>query len=342
MLMKDLSVPLRLILTEILHHRIIPCHYKQSEIVKDLKKRKAGYKGELILSHYVKELPQEKYYIFHDLQLEHNGVHFQIDTLLISRSYILIIEAKNIIGTLIFDNVFNQLIRYNADGTEDVFEDPRVQVKRLRKLLGGWLAKNGFNFLPIDTLVFFSSSTKTILKTNTTDYTALEEVCKGRDLFNKIDGMEKSYSQSRVNDETIHGLSKFLLCNHKPEKVDILKEYSLSVNDIRTGSRCLKCFHIPMIYKRGKWVCQNCDFITKDSFIGGIQDYFLLIKPSITNTECRNFLHIPTVDTAQKVLLLLNLPSKGNTRNRIYLSPSEKLSIPEALKEVPHAFHNKK
>lgn len=348
MLMKDLPVPLWLILTEALKKRILPGHYRIPDIEKDLAKIKAGYKGELILSHYVKQLPHDKYYIFHDLQLTHNGVHFQIDTLLITRNYILIIEAKNIKGTVLFDNVFNQLIRYNNDGTEDIFEDPRVQAKRLCKLLGGLLAANGLNFLPIDHLVFFSN-TKTILKTNTNDYSSLEKVCKGRDLFNKIEGLEKKYTHPRVDDNTIMDLAKFLFSNHSPMKMDILKDYSLTSKDIRTGVCCPKCLHIPMTYcKRRKWHCPVCEYISNDAFIAGVRDYFLLIKPSITNTECRSFLHIPTIDTAQKLLFLLNLPYSGSKRGRLYFPHSiefpvlsEKTSL-KPNRKVPHAFLNKK
>jgi hypothetical protein len=348
LLIKDLPVPLWLIQAEALKKRIIPGHYRLPEIEKDLAKIKAGYKGELILRYYIKQLPNEKYYIFHDLQLTHNGVHFQIDTLLISRYYILIIEAKNIKGTVIFDNVFNQLIRINSDGTEDTFEDPRIQVKRLRKLLGGFLAENGLNFLPIDHLVFFSS-TKTILKTNTNDYGSLEMVCKGRDLFNKIERLEKKYTHPRVNDEITLEMANFLLRNHSPMKIDILKEYSLTRMDLRTGVCCPKCLHIPMTYyKRRKWICPVCDYISKEAFIDGVRDYFLLINPTISNSECRNFLHIPTIDTAQKLLFQLNLPTSGTKKGRIYFPYSvefpvsaEKTSL-KLDKKVPHEFPNKK
>jgi hypothetical protein len=85
-------------------------------------------------------------------------------------------------------------------------------------------------------------------------------------------------------------------------------------------------------------LCPMCLAISKDAFISGVNDYFLLFKPSITNAECRNFLHIPTVDTTQKILLLLNLPSEGNTRNRVYFPPSEQFYI----EKVPHAFQNKR
>ncbi|QIZ10612.1 NERD domain-containing protein [Priestia megaterium] len=111
MIMKKLTPPHRLFLTQILKIRLILGHSKYQEIEKDLAKRWAGYWGEIALANYVKELPHDKYLIFHDLQLQYNGIHFQIDTLLLSQNYILIIEAKNIAGTLTFDNVFKQLIR---------------------------------------------------------------------------------------------------------------------------------------------------------------------------------------------------------------------------------------
>lgn len=317
MLMRDLPVPLRLVLTQVLVYRILIGHPKQPEIEKDLAKRKAGFRGELALRNFVKQLPLEKYVIFHDLQLEYNGFHFQIDTLLISRNGILIIEAKNIAGTLIFDNQFNQLIRVKPDGTEEIFEDPRVQAERLRILLGRLLAKYGMNFLPIDQLVFFSS-TKTFLKSNSNDPNAFKKVCKSRDIFKKIETFENTYNQPRVDEETIYKIANFLLSHHTPQKINILKEYGLTRNDIRSGVRCPDCLHIPMVYERRSWICPICLYTSKDAFIDAIRDYFLLINSSITNAECRSFLHLPTVHTAQKKLRLLKLPYEGEKRGRNY------------------------
>ncbi|WP_423802686.1 nuclease-related domain-containing protein [Neobacillus sp. SAB-20_R2A] len=315
--MRELPVPQWLILTEALHYRLIPGHPKHPEVEKDLAKIKAGYKGELTLSYYVKQLPNEKYYIFHDLQLELNGIHFQIDTLLISRNYILIIEAKNIIGTLIFDNVFNQLIRINQDGSEDVFEDPRVQAETLRMLLGRFLAKYGINFLPIDQLVFFSNI-KTNLKTNSNDINAFKKVCKRRDLFNKIEVFEKTFPQSKIDDNTLLKIANFLLSKHTPKKINILEKYGLTARDIISGVRCPQCLNIPMKYDKGKWHCSICQTTSKDAYIEAIKDHFLLIKPSITNAELRGLLHLPTNDTAQKILFRLHLPYEGKNKARLY------------------------
>ncbi|WP_242637862.1 MULTISPECIES: nuclease-related domain-containing protein [Bacillaceae] len=317
--MKELTSPHRLFLNEILKRRISRSHYKYQEIERDLAKRWAGYWGEMALANYVKELPQEKYLTFHDLQLQINGTHFQIDTLLLSRSYILIIEAKNIAGTLIFDNIFKQLIRVHEDGTEEAFEDPRVQCQRLKSLFQSWMVNNGCNLLPIDTLIFFKS-TNTILKTNPGEKVDFSKVCKGRDVFNKIDHFEQRYSHERVDSDTLTKIGDLLLSLHCPKPINILKEYNLTEKDIRSGVCCPteNCHHIPMNYKRGKWICPSCKTTSKDAYLEAVIDHFYLIKPTITNFELRSLLHLPNNDTAQKVLYKLNLPSTGKTKNRIY------------------------
>lgn len=326
MIMKELTPPQRLFLTEILKRRLKTGHSQYQEIEKDLARRWAGYWGEIALANYVKELPQEKYLIFHDLQLQVNSIHFQIDTLLLSQNFILIIEAKNILGTLVFDNVFKQLIRQNGNGTEESFEDPRVQAQRLESLLRKWLVKNGLNLLPIDHLVFFKSATKTILKTIQGDRTDFSKICKGRDLFNKIENIEQRFNQEKVDTQTLTQIGKLLLSQHCPKPINILKEYNLTEKDIRNGVCCPneKCQHIPMKYKRGKWICSSCQTTSKDAHLDALSDRFHLIGPTITNFEFRSFLHLPTIHTSQKILFRLNLPATGTTRNRIYhLSPKK-------------------
>ena len=326
--MKELPPPQRIFLTEILKKRVTFGHPKYLEIEKDLAKRWAGYWGEIALANYVKELPQEKYLIFHDLQLQINGTHFQIDTLLLSQNYILIIEAKNISGTLVFDNVFNQLIRIHEDGNEEAFEDPRVQCQRLQSLLRNWIAKNGCNLLPVDYLIFFKS-TNTILKTNPGERVDFNKVSKGRDVFNKIENLEQRYNHERVDGQIITKIGDLLLSQHSPKPINILKEYNLTEKDIRSGVCCPndKCHHIPMDYKRGKWTCPICQTTSKVAHLKALSDYFHLIKPTITNFEVRSFLHLPNNDITQKILLRLKLPSSGKTKNRIYHLCSKKVPV---------------
>ncbi|QIZ10611.1 hypothetical protein HFZ78_31020 [Priestia megaterium] len=201
-------------------------------------------------------------------------------------------------------------------GTEESFEDPRVQCQRLQSLLRNWLVKNGCNLLPVDTLVFFKS-TSSILKTNSGDKTDFSKVCKGRDLFNNIESMEQRNHQERVDTDTLTKIGKLLLSQHSPKPIDILKEYNLTEKDIRSGVCCPddKCNYIPMNFKRGKWICPNCQTSSKDAILKSLSHYFYLYKSTMTNLELRNYLHLPSPDTTQKVVHRLNLKTTGKTKD---------------------------
>lgn len=328
LVMKGLTPPQRLFLTEILKIRLLIGHRKYHEIEKDLAKRWAGFWGEIALANYVKELPHDKYLIFHDLELKYNGIHFQIDTLLLSRNYILIIEAKNIIGTLTFENTFYQLIRTHEDGTEESFEDPRVQCQRLQSLFRNWLIKNHCNILPVDTLIFFKS-TSTILKTNAGDKTDFSKICKGRDLFNKIERMEQTYQQEKIDTVTMENIAKLLLQQHSPKPINILKEFNLTEKDTRSGVCCpiKECNHIPMNYKRGNWQCPACKTTSNTALQTSLTHYYYLYKPTCTNQELRVFLKLPFPHTTQKVLHNLNLQKTGKTKDRLYYLRPEKVNL---------------
>lgn len=314
--MKDLTPPERLILTERLERRLIIGHYKHAEVERALAKRRAGYWGEITLNKFLKELPQNKYHIIHDLQLQIEGVHFQIDALLLNLHYILIIEAKNIIGTLTFDNIFKQLIR-NQDGKEEIFEDPRVQAKYHQMLLNRWLRYHGFNFLPVEHLTFFSSNS-TFLKTKPGDTSDFSRVCKAREIFLKINDVENEFRRKKIDQTAADDLGKFILSQQTPKPINILEEFNLTVKDLRTGSRCPKCSFAPMIYIRGIWSCPSCMHKSKDAHLEGVCDFLHLIKPTITNSEFRKFFQLPTDDISQKLLQASNLNSTGKTKNRFY------------------------
>lgn len=89
-------------------------------------------------------------------------------------------------------------------------------------------------------------------------------------------------------------------------------------SSILSGVRCPDCSFIPMNYERNKWKCPDCHHILKDAHLAAIEDYFLLIKTSITNSELREYLHLPTRRSSTYVLALLNLPSSGSKRGCVY------------------------
>ncbi|MFL6556113.1 MAG: NERD domain-containing protein, partial [Bacillus sp. (in: firmicutes)] len=72
------------------------------------------------------------------------------------------------------------------------------------------------------------------------------------------------------------------------------------------------------------WICPTCQTSSKDAILKALSDYYYLYKPTITNQELRDFLHLPNTDITQKVLHRLKLPTTGKTKDRLYyLQPKE-------------------
>ena len=322
MFQKDFSIPQRYLKTIVLERRLNLGHPKHQDVARDLAKRRAGYWGEKTLYKFLNELPQQQYLMFHDLQLKNENVTFQIDFLLLSQYINLIIEAKNIVGILTFENTFKQLVRKNEDGSEDVFEDPHTQAKYHQLMLHSWLRNHGINGLPIDYLIFFSNVNKTNLKILPGGRSDFSRICKGTELFLKIDSMEKIFHQKKLTSIELNELGKLLHNDHSPTTINIMDEYGITKKNIRPGLRCPTCEHLPMIYAKGKFICSICQCNSKETIPEALQDYSHLYKPTITNSEFREFVLIPSPNTAQKELRALQLESTGTTRNRQYFIKS--------------------
>lgn len=84
--------------------RLHTSHPKTNEICEQLNKIEAGFAGEQLVDRSILEIEFPKdLCIFPDLQLKvHDHLFIQLDTLIITRKYLLIIEVKNIVGTITF------------------------------------------------------------------------------------------------------------------------------------------------------------------------------------------------------------------------------------------------
>jgi hypothetical protein len=133
-----------------------------------------------------------------------------------------------------------------------------------------------------------------------------------------IEVLEEKYNQNILDHKKIIRLKKLILQNHTPERADFLKKFGIANSVIIYGVICPICLAIPMQYSRSKWYCKECQYISKDAHLQAINDYFLLIKPTFTNSELRKFLNIPSMKITRKLIAKLNLPHSGKNKGRIY------------------------
>ncbi|MEH7123519.1 nuclease-related domain-containing protein [Bacillus sp. JJ1773] len=318
MIVKTLEIPIRLKALDALRRRLTSTHPKLIAINDEYGRRKAGFNGEKSVYYHLKLLDNESYVIFHDLRLANGEHYFQIDFLLLTSRYALIIEAKNISGILLFDDN-GQLIRIQNEKREG-FSDPVSQAQFHQRSLKKWMAKYQFPNLPIDYLVIISKPSS-IIQMENTDPEIRKRVRPVSKVHDVISHLNHRFQREVLDSNTRRKLTKFLLKAHSPYYPNLLKEYNLAENDIRTGVQCLKCAFLPMIALKANWKCPNCQTLSKDAHIQTIQDYFLLIGSTITNRQFRNFIQITSIQKSRRLLTSLNLPYSGYNKARVYFRP---------------------
>jgi Nuclease-related domain len=319
MLVKDRSKSLRIKRLEVFQRRLIQNHPKLLTISDELAGRLAGHHGEQSNDYFLKPFLSKGYSILHDLRLAAHDSFFQIDTLLISTRYILILEIKYITGTLHFDHL-NQVIRARDDGSEEAFQNPIYQVKRQRSHLTDWLSRNRVPNIPIHSLVVMSNP-RTIIKSLPSHKDVLQYVTHSPYLQERIQVFDKMHSVEKLTKKEISKLSKMLVRQHTPDNPDLLKRYQIEEKDIIKGVYCTKCFYMPVVRKNRTWFCPKCSNEDRNLHIPTLEDYALLYGTSITNKQFCDFLQLQSRHVANRLLRSMNLDINGSGKGRSYHLP---------------------
>ncbi|MED3984662.1 nuclease-related domain-containing protein [Peribacillus simplex] len=316
MIVKKRKVPLAIRKLRALACRLPPNHPKIPVIMNDLKKREAGYKGECSIDFPLSFLEPKSYFIFHDLRLQDQSRYFQLDTLLVSKKYALIIEVKNIAGAIYFDPHFNQLIR-TIEGKETAFPDPIIQVSRQESQLTNWFLKNGFPSLPILSLIVISNP-QTIIRTSPENHKLHYKVIHRDALPSKIKQMEDSITDSSFSEKDLKKAIRLMNKHHIDADFSILERYNLTEEDLIKGVICENCKGNQLFRRHGTWICNQCQQPSKTAHIQALRDYFYLLGSTITNRQLRDFLNISSASSATRILQSLNLTSRGANKGRVY------------------------
>jgi ribosomal protein L37AE/L43A len=304
---------------EALLERILKNHLKIPLIEQDYKGWRAGYKGELQTDYRLSFLPEKGFHIFRDLRLADESWHFQIDTLILTLRYILLIETKNFSGALFFDKDSEQIIQ-TKDDQEKSYDNPINQVRMQAWHLKRWLRQHKFHVPPIYHLVAISNSS-TIIKTNDSSLNKL--VVKGDVLLSRVLQIDEFNSNTVFTDKELKKLSKLLIKKHTPHHPDILKPYSLTQDDLQKGIQCPSCSSYGMRREKWIWSCPVCEHKSKTAHHNTVKDFFLLINPTIKNQTCREFCTGVSTKTVSDLLTSMNLPSTGTKKGRIYHMPPD-------------------
>ncbi|PKG21610.1 nuclease-related domain-containing protein [Niallia nealsonii] len=316
MIIKERKEPLILRQLLALKKRLPSNHPKLPSINDYIKRYSAGYKGECSIDYYLSLLDEKKYYILHDLRLADPPNHFQMDTLILSKKFALILEVKNFRGELYFDSIFHQLIQKKEDEIK-VFADPLLQLQRQENQLEKWLLNNGFNTFPIFSAVVIAN-TQTKISTDQDNTHVGEKVIHREFIPAKLKQLEKLSQTIFLQEKELKRLTKLIRKQHTPHYSSVLEKFQINEAELLKGVRCPSCSKLPLLRIHSNWYCKQCHSKHKDAHLQSLQEYYLLINSSITSSKLRGFIQISSYPLATRILKSLHLPSFGITKGKVY------------------------
>ncbi|WP_088031912.1 nuclease-related domain-containing protein [Evansella clarkii] len=308
---------------EAILRRLNTNHPRRKDVEEDFFKARAGYKGEQQLDYDLSFLRDHEFLILSDLRLPHQDKYFQLDSLLISPTFFLHIDAKHLSGKIEIEHTLGQMKRIRLNNEEDVYSDPTLQIKRHELQLREWMQVNKHPLLPFESLVVFTHPNAYVKISNGHPYR--RRIIKNSLVTDRINELQEKFHHALFSKKELQRISRQLIKQHTPPWEDLLSKYRIKTDDILTGVICPECGVTPMIRMHSKWLCHNtsCNFSNRKCHLAALTDYALIFGPSITNPQLRKFLHIASVYTANRILTSLKYLYAGEGPHRVYHLPLE-------------------
>lgn len=197
------------------------------KLEKELKLFEIGLAGERKVLFELKNL-QHASYILHDYRFIINGQSIQIDFIVVTRQFIVIVEVKNYYGD-IFVSERDEFIRRVYKGKrlvkEEGFYSPIQQVERQSHLLERFLKELGIiEHMPIHHVVVFSND-RTILHHKQASNRVRNHIVRADGLRTYIDDLFKLPSKLKKPDSFLQETAEHILENHVPIEFETVEAF---------------------------------------------------------------------------------------------------------------------
>ena len=312
MLFKKRSEPLSLLGLQSLIDRLPSNHQQYSIIEEDLRRRKAGYGGELNFDKHINEFrPTYPFALIHDICLLYNGIYFQMDSVLILPDKILIFEIKNLGGKLIVKSNPTQFIQENK-GERKILQSPITELERKMIFLDRWLKERGID-IPLNGMIGLAYTNELFIEEESDVGIYFTHEIPIR-LYN-MEIVEEKLSRNKINQ-----IANDIVGAHQEyNPFPLTKSLNIPTEDIIKGVFCPACKRVGMKWHLMKWQCPGCSYTSVDCHLALLDDWFYLMDGSITNRQFRSFSGIEHQPVAKRLLKKAGLVMKGNRRTAFYI-----------------------
>ena len=208
---------------------------KRKQIKRDITNLKIGLEGERSVSYELKNsfIPM---ICLHDIRIENVGYVAQMDYILITEYFIMVLETKKLNGDIVINEAGEFIRRFKTkDGRifkQEGMYSPISQNERHVRILENFLKSNGLiKRMPIYSTVVMANP-KAIINRNKAPYAIKNEIYKYDQLTSvlkkKISECEKS---GKIFESQMIKIANFLLTNNKEVTYDYKAKYGLTDED---------------------------------------------------------------------------------------------------------------
>lgn len=311
MILKQRSEPPEIRQLESLLQRVPSVHPLSTHWTEQLRRMTAGFHGELRVDSLFYEIPIDcPHYFIQDLFIQKPKSSHQIDTVLVTSRFLLLLEIKSISGELNFDPQLRQFSRTNRDGSVDGMRNPDDQLRRHEKWVQQFLESQKVSLPVIGAIVFTYPSS--IVQSRPKN----RIIIQSSGLPFLVDQILAKYPVEILTSRKTRQLAVKLLEMHSERA---LRDVDVAV-ELRKGVLCGGCSGV-LYYDRRAWRCKSCSYKDPLAHLQTLIEYRLLVSKTISNRDFREFTGLDSVSTASKLLTKSNMEYIGSFKDRKYLIP---------------------
>lgn len=291
--------------------RIPNIHPQKLYIDTQLKNIKTGQHGETKLQRFLDEVSYQNppLVIRNFITRVHSKRTIQIDYLLVTRKYILLIEVKNIAGHIKFHATPPQIIRTSSDGTSQAMDCPFIQLDRN---LDGFKKIFPLIEIPVYTSVVWANPSAKLEVPFAPPHPliplkklplVIQELEKNPDIFSpqQFKNFKKKVLATTVS---------FQNQSH-------CDRYGIHPKELVPGLYCSQCYSA-LTKKFRTWICDQCGNSSSSELFNNIFSQFMIQKSSLTIAEIRKQLPSLSAKYIRNVLNEEGYQSAGKTKSKQY------------------------
>lgn len=298
---------------EALVRRITDADPEATLFQEEFYRMQAGLSGELKLKNRLADYHfKSDYSILYNFEcLNARGYSHQIDALLLTQQFVLVLEVKQISGQLFYKPTVHEFSRRTENNIEENLPNPFDQAYRHQLFIEQVLHKHHIQIPVVHLVVIANYRAKLDVSLETMPTLHLS----GLPTF-----LEKLAIQFPPTAYPLIEIQSIFL----KMKQTLPARRQIETNRLKSGVFCTDCdTKASMLFHSGYWHCLSCKAKSKNALLDALHDYRTLISDRMSNKAFREFTGINCRFAAKRILAQLNLQTTGSKRTLMYVIPDE-------------------